>query len=94
MPLPPFGFFLAALFLLGLIITIRSRKPSITRPCEHCGSTKMTQIHHETLRTRTVDKQNGTFLPGADIRLELEQDLTYRCGQCNRTSTFRVVNTP
>lgn len=94
MSLPPFGLVIVALLLLGVIISIRSRKSSVVRLCSECGSSKMVQIGHETLSTKAVDLQNGNFLPGADIRLQLEQDLTYRCEICNQTSTFRVTSTP
>lgn len=93
-PLPPFGLVIAALFILGVIISIRSRKSQIVRSCKNCGSNKLVQVSHETLRTKSVDLQNGNFLPGADIRLQLEQDLTYRCEVCNQRSTFRVTSTP
>jgi len=94
MSLPPFGLLIALLFLLGVIISMRSRKKSEEYLCKTCGSSKLVQINHETLSTKPVDLQNGNFLPGADIRLQLVQDLTYHCKICNRKSTFRVRSTP
>ena len=94
MQLPPFGIVLLALLIIGVVISIRSRKAEAKQKCTHCGSTKMVQINHETLSTKSVELQNGNFLPGADIRLQMVQDLTYHCEACNQRSTFRVTSTP
>lgn len=94
LPLPPIGLIIALIFVIGLVISIRSRKSQIVRACKNCGSNKMVQVSHETLHTKPVDMHNGNFLPGADIRLQLEQDLTYRCEVCNQLSVFRVTSTP
>ncbi|MEM7127184.1 MAG: hypothetical protein AAF702_12705 [Chloroflexota bacterium] len=91
---PSFVFVLLIMLIIGVTISIHSRKSTTPRKCQHCGSLKMEQISHETLNTKTVNLHENGFLPGADIRLEIEQDLTYRCQVCNRRTTFRITHTP
>ena len=94
MELPWVNILIFVLFVVGLFFAMQSRKPQVQRKCNHCGSQKMVQISHETLDTRTIDRSGaGGFLPGNDIRLQVEQDVTYRCEACNKKSTFRVTQT-
>lgn len=90
----PFGLIILLVFAVAVAITLRTNKSRTVRTCPHCGSQKMKQISHETISTKPIDLDNSRFLPGADIRLQLEQDLTFHCQHCNRTSTIRVTSTP
>ena len=94
MQLPWINILIFTLFVIGLFFAMQARKPRTQQKCKHCGSLKMIQISHETLDTRTVDRSGaGGFLPGNDIRLQVEQNVTYHCEVCNKKSTFRVTRT-
>ncbi len=95
MQLPWFSILIFILFVIGVTISLRARKSSVERKCEHCGSLKIVQISHETLKTRTVNRSGAAgFMPGSDIRLQIEEDVTYRCQMCNQKSTFRITKAP
>lgn len=90
----PFGLIIFLLFAVSVVITLRTRKSRYVQTCPNCGSQKMKQISHETLSTKPIDLDNSRFLPGADIRVQLEQNLTFHCQNCNRTSTISVTRAP
>lgn len=94
MQLPPFGLVLLLLLLIGVIIAIRSRKSTIVPRCSYCGAQSLLEIDRVTMDTRTVDLHSNKFLPGADIRLQLDQRVTYRCRDCHKTTQINVTETP
>lgn len=61
--------------------------------CLHCGSKKLTEIKRDTLSTQTVEQHSGGFGGGGDVRLQSEEAVTYRCNDCNQTSTVTVRRT-
>ena len=91
---PPFGLVIFILFVCGVIIAVRSRKPQSAPSCPHCGATSLIELDRRTLDTRTVDLHSRKFMPGADIRLQLDQEVSYRCTSCQQQSTVKVTETP
>lgn len=91
---PPFGLVILILFLIGVIIAIRSRRPQTSPTCPYCDSKSLIEIDRRTLDTRTVDLHSHKFMPGADIRLQLDQEVIYRCKSCQQQSSIKVTETP
>lgn len=94
MPAPPFGLVLLILLLIGVIIAIRSRNSRAAPSCTNCGAKALVEVDRVTLETRSVDLHNNKFMPGADIRLQLDQEVTYRCTACHKTMRVKVTETP
>lgn len=82
---------LAAVALWSILRIFRRSKPS--PQCPHCGSPKMVETERETKGTRTQEIVGGGAMAGGDVRLQLEQDVTYRCQSCGKRATFSVVAT-
>lgn len=79
--------------VVGLWLLLKSRQSGPSHACPHCGSKNLTEIKRDTLSTRTVEQHGGGLGGGGDIRLQSEEAVTYRCNDCNQTSTVTLRRT-
>lgn len=78
---------------VGLWVTQKMGSAGSSPKCKHCGANELVEVKRETVGTQTVEQHGGGMGGGGDIRLQTEDEVTYRCSACQQTSTFIVRRT-
>lgn len=68
-------------------------RPKVQRQCRHCSAQMLLEIGRETLQSRTAEVVGGGAMAGGDVRLQLDQEVSYRCQSCGKVSKFQVTTT-
>lgn len=85
---------ISVLMVLAVVAVLLSRnRGRANETCAHCGSANLVESSRQTLDVDTVEQQGGGFGGGGDIRVRTEDEITFRCNDCQQISTVRVRKT-
>ena len=84
---------LGSFVIAAIIRIITNRKAKLTAPCPQCKSPNVLETNRETTDTRSIQRFWAGTGAGADIRLQLDMDLTFRCQNCGHKFTRNFTQT-
>lgn len=84
------------LIVLAVLVWLFMRiwKNHAVYKCSHCGAVDLVEAGREVVDTKTVEQQGGGYGGGGDIRVQMQEEVTYHCNNCQRrtTATIRKTN--
>lgn len=87
-----FAIIMLVVFVL-LFVTVFAKRNKSGAFCPHCESTALVEIGRQILDTNTIEQHGGGYGGGGDIRIQTQEEVTYRCNNCQKNSTVIVRKT-
>ncbi len=84
---------IAVAIVIAIILSVRNRSTGLTAPCPQCEANQVTEINREIIGTRAFEIVGPGTGAGADIRLQYDLLLTFKCQSCGLQFTHEFTQT-